>query len=140
MHNCADKSCAWKALITHHKYKARHTVCCVCIFMHIHMCAALVQGLCILSWLLDCIILSCCSTCMHHTLMLLNTTPYSHAAQHACIILSCCSTCMHHTLMLLNMHAGGNTDTTVTDGSCWLLACCSDKSIKRIRMPQQQVC
>jgi len=38
------------------------------------------------------------------------------------------------------MTAGGYPDTTVLDGAFWLVACCADKSIKRIRMPQQQHC
>lgn len=36
-------------------------------------------------------------------------------------------------------NAGGNADTTVTDGSFWLIACCHNKSIVCFRMPQQQV-
>ncbi|KAF5836201.1 hypothetical protein DUNSADRAFT_6267 [Dunaliella salina] len=43
-------------------------------------------------------------------------------------------------LTLPIMTAGGNADTTVLDGAFWLVACCADKSIKRIRMPQQQHC
>jgi len=62
-------------------------------------------------------------------------------AQHVCPACTASVPCRRSTcaLLLWAAGAGGNADTTVTDGAFWLLACCFDKSIQRIRIPQQQV-
>lgn len=46
--------------------------------------------------------------------------------------------CSDHLINLV-WCAGGEIDTSVKDGAFWLLACCSNKSVIRMLMPEKQV-